>query len=245
MKITVVDTKGKATKKAFELNADMFEAKQHVDTLRQALHIHMANVRTGTAKAKNRGEVSGTGKKPWMNNKIGRARTGDQRTPIFTGGGVSHGPVPMNYSMKMPKKMKEVALYLALTDAANVQKIVVVEDFEVTGAQITKQLNTILDAIGGNVMYVASLGETLRRAAGNIRDFAIYDINHINAYDVVSAPTLVLMESAMEKLNGTKAVAATVTPKAASATTEKKPAAAKKTVAKPATKTVAKKTTTK
>ncbi len=242
MKAVVLQKNGKVSKKFFTLQEDIFANKAGTNVLRQAVHIHMANTRTGTAKAKNRGEVSGTGKKPWANNKIGKARTGDERTPIFRHGGVSHGPVPMNYGLKLPKKMAEIALYQALTHAQNQNRLFIVEDFTISGEKLTKAAAEIVKALTTQagipmkrvVIYTLQYDELLKRAYNNIPGIEVRAMQHMNAYDVLSAGTVILMESVMEVLNGTKAE--NEKPKVEEKKTEVKTKAPVKAATKTATK---------
>ncbi|SVC51428.1 uncharacterized protein METZ01_LOCUS304282, partial [marine metagenome] len=100
----------------------------------QAVHdvvvAHMAAQRSGTAKTKDRGEVSGTGKKPWRQKGTGRARTGSRRTNIFTGGGVVHGPHPRDMSKKVNAKTRQLALRRALSERMKDGEVIVVESLK-------------------------------------------------------------------------------------------------------------------
>jgi len=262
MEIKVLNKKGQPTTKVFSLSKDVFENEAHPSILRQAIHVHLVNSRTGTAKAKNRGEVSGTGRKPWHNNKTGNARTGDRQTPIFVGGGVSHGPVPMNYSIKFPAKMKKTALKLALTQSVKNKRFMIIEDITIDSDRLTKSANDIVVALQDNadalmknaIIYYANGDISLVRAFRNIPGVTLLPAAHMNAYDIVRASDVVVMESAMESLNGTKAEKKTAAPKAETKVAEKtttKKAEPKSTVskvsvksaAKPAAKTVSKRTT--
>jgi len=140
---------------------------------------------------------------------MGRARTGDLRTPIYRGGGVSHGPVPMNYALSFPKKMKQTALYLALTASFNAGKFFVVEDLVVAEKPKTKEIVTILKNIKNEtlmkgskvIVYAMNRDELLVKSFRNIPFVQLMDINHMNPFDIISASELVLTESAMTKLN--------------------------------------------
>lgn len=213
MKITVITNKGKKTNKVFDLNETVFASTLDGKLLRQAVHVHLANSRTGTAKAKGRSEVSGTGKKPWANNKMGRARTGDLRTPIYRGGGVSHGPVPMNYGLKLTEKMRKGALALALTDTVAQNKLFVVEDFSLKDERMTRQaaalLRDIADATGietkRTLIYTQKNDEVLLKAFRNIPNVRVYKASHMNPFDLLSASAVLVFESAMTGVNKSEA----------------------------------------
>jgi large subunit ribosomal protein L4 len=106
-----------------ELPPDLFEAPVNVSLLHQVVVAGAAAQRAGTHSTKTRAEVSGGGRKPWRQKGTGRARHGSNRSPIWTGGGVAHGPKPRDHSMRVNKKMKRNALRGALTDALGSGKL--------------------------------------------------------------------------------------------------------------------------
>lgn len=229
MKLSVIDTTGKKTKKEFDLNSVVFESTSSPKLLRQAIHVHSTNVRTGTAFARGRGEVSGTGRKPWGNNKQGRARTGDLRTPIFRGGGVSHGPVPMNYSLKLSKRMKELSLYVALTNLYTKKKVYVIEEFDIPVKSATKTAFDMISKIRSvnkfndrNVIIFIEKDNGIKLGFRNIPNVTVLNINHINPYDIVNASTVIFTENAMEKINGAGAIQSKVVTKVKAEKSEKK-----------------------
>src|ERR1700679_3063441 len=109
-----------------ELPDAIFAAKVNVPLIHQVVVAQRAAARQGTASTKTRGEVSGGGRKPYRQKGTGRARQGSTRAPQFTGGGVSHGPVPRDFAQKTPKKMKAAALRGALSDRAANERVLVV-----------------------------------------------------------------------------------------------------------------------
>src|SRR6188768_3447213 len=112
-----------------ELPAAVFDVQVNIPLMHQVVVAQLAAARQGTHKAKTRAEVSGGGRKPYKQKGTGRARQGSTRAPQFAGGGVSHGPVPRDYSQRTPKKMKAAALRGALSDRARNDRIHVVDDF--------------------------------------------------------------------------------------------------------------------
>lgn len=116
------------------LNKEIFgktaeDVKAHIPVLHQVVVAQLAAARQGTHKTKTRAEVSGGGKKPFRQKGTGRARQGSTRAPHYTGGGIVHGPVPRDYSQRTPKKVKDLALRLALSDRANGGNVHVVDNF--------------------------------------------------------------------------------------------------------------------
>jgi large subunit ribosomal protein L4 len=129
--VTTVDIKtvDGATNGTVELPDAIFDAQASIPLLHQVVVAQLAAARQGTHKVKTRGEVSGGGRKPYKQKGTGRARQGSIRAPQFTGGGVTHGPVPRDYTQRVNKKMKAAALRGALSDRAREGRIHVVESF--------------------------------------------------------------------------------------------------------------------
>src|ERR671936_2649386 len=111
-----------------DLPSELFEAPVNGPLMHQVVVAGMAAIRRGTHSTKTRAEVRGGGRKPWRQKGTGRARHGSNRSPIWTGGGVAHGPKPRDHSVKVNKKMRRVALRGALTDALQSGKLAVVDE---------------------------------------------------------------------------------------------------------------------
>src|SRR5882672_2823809 len=126
--IPVRTTDGK-TDGSVELPAALFDVEPNIALMHQVVTAQLAAKRQGTHSTKTRAEVSGGGKKPYRQKGTGRARQGSLRAPQFTGGGVSHGPVPRDYTQRTPKKMKAAALRGALSDRAREGRVHVIESF--------------------------------------------------------------------------------------------------------------------
>ena len=118
-----VHTADGGTNGQVELPADIFDREASIALMHQVVNAQLAAKRQGTHSTKTRGEVSGGGRKPFRQKGTGRARQGSIRAPHFTGGGISHGPKPRDYSQRTPKKMKAAALRGALTDRARHSRI--------------------------------------------------------------------------------------------------------------------------
>ena len=134
---------------------DLVDAEKGNQAVHDTVVAFMAAQRMGTAKTKTRGEVSGTGKKPWRQKGTGRARTGSLRTPIFTGGGVAHGPKPRDYSKKVNTKTRRLALRKALTERINAGEVIVVDSLKLE----THKTKALADQIES---------KTLKNKNGNI-----------------------------------------------------------------------------
>src|SRR5271156_3589783 len=148
-----------AQDKTVELPEEIFAAKVNVPLIHQVVVAQQAAARQGTHSTKNRGEVRGGGRKPYRQKGTGRARQGSIRAPHYTGGGVSHGPVPRSYAQRTPKKMKAAALRGALSDRLRHGRVLVVSAFVDGDAPKTKDAVAVLT---GALDFVGALGHLPR-----------------------------------------------------------------------------------
>lgn len=172
------------------------EIKEH--NLYLYIKSYLASLRNNSAKAKNRGEVSGGGKKPWSQKGGGRARAGSITSPVFVGGGVSHGPSNnRNYDLKVNKKQKRLALELALEQKANAGKLYIVDSVEIESGK-TKDAFKMFKALNErSTLFVAQMSnENTFLAFRNLENCYLVDANELNAY-LVAAFRSVVMEKAV------------------------------------------------
>ena len=181
----------------------------------QAVHdtvvAYLAAQRGGTAKTKDRGEVSGTGKKPWRQKGTGRARTGSRRTNIFTGGGVAHGPRPRDYSKKVNAKTRRLALRKALGERVKDGEVIVVDNLKLESEK-TKDLHAQIEALApkGTVLLVTGEADgNLSLAARNIPLVQLVEADCLNTYEVLRPDVIIMSKDGLEK------VAARLNPKEA------------------------------
>ena len=174
----------------------------------QAVHdvvvAHMAAQRSGTAKTKDRGEVSGTGKKPWRQKGTGRARTGSRRTNIFTGGGVVHGPHPRDLSKKVNAKTRQLALRRALSERIKDGEVIVVENLKLESHK-TKDLHVQIEALApkGTVLLVTGEADgNLSLAARNIPLVQLVEADYLNTYEVLRPDVIIISKDGLEKVVG-------------------------------------------
>lgn len=163
---------------------------------------YRAGLRAGTHKVKNRGEVSGTNRKPFKQKGTGRARAGETRSPLWKKGGTVHGPVPRAYDKKVTVQEKKNALKSALSRKLRDEGLVVVDSFELEGPK-TKALATSLAGLGvaGKALLVDDRdNQNLHRAARNNPRLKAVDALAVNVYDVVDRGHLVLSEQALGRL---------------------------------------------
>ena len=163
---------------------------------------YRAGLRSGTHKVKNRGEVSGTNKKPFKQKGTGRARAGEARSPLWKKGGTVHGPVPRAYDKKVTVQEKKNALKSALSRKLRDEGLLVVDSFELEGPK-TKALATSLAGLGvaGKALLVDDRdNQNLHLAARNNPRLKAVDALAVNVYDVVDRGHLVLSEQALGRL---------------------------------------------
>jgi large subunit ribosomal protein L4 len=186
-----------------ELPDAIFAAKVNVPLMHQVVVAQRAAARQGTASTKTRGEVSGGGRKPYRQKGTGRARQGSTRAPQFTGGGVSHGPVPRDYAQKTPKKMKAAALRGALSDRASSERVFVVTSFVESDVPRTKDalavLNKVTDGAVRNVLVITTRDDELSwKALRNVPFVHLLAEDQLNTYDVLASDYVVFTKAALD-----------------------------------------------
>jgi large subunit ribosomal protein L4 len=194
---------GKVVRKR-ELPDALFGAPVNGPLMHQVVTASAAARRAGTHAAKSRGEVSGGGKKPWRQKGTGRARQGSIRAPQWTGGGVVHGPVPRDHSVRVNKKMRAASLRSALSDAAQSGKVAVVEDLTFDAPR-TKDAIALLAALEleGHVLMV--LPEPHRETELSFRNLGNVQIdypNNLGTYELLYADFVLFTMSALDRLTG-------------------------------------------
>ncbi|HLF85671.1 MAG TPA: 50S ribosomal protein L4 [Nitrospiria bacterium] len=171
----------------------------------EVLVMQMASMRQGTASTKTKGLVSGGGKKPWKQKGTGRARAGSTRSPLWKGGGTTFGPLPRDYSYNIPKKKHRAAIASALTAKLSDGEFVVVDDISLPEAK-TKLLCERLEKLGlkeKTLIILDGVNEKIERAAGNIQNVKVIQINRLNLYDILYHKYLLINKKDVEKLAGT------------------------------------------
>ena len=184
-----------------DLPAEIFDAQASVPLLHQVVVAQLAAARQGTHKTKNRGEVSGAGRKPFKQKGTGNARQGSIRAPHMTGGGVVHGPTPRNYAQRTPKKMIAAALRGALSDRARHGRIHVVETLVAGETPSTKAAKAALASITErkNVLVVVGRDEDIAALpARNLQNVHVLYADQLNTYDVLISDDVVFTKAAYD-----------------------------------------------
>ena len=175
------------------LDAELFGIEPNLAVLHQVVTAQLAARRSGSANTKTRAEVRGGGAKPYRQKGTGRARQGSIRAPQFTGGGIVHGPKPRSYRKKINKKMNRLALCSALSDRAQSERVVVVDQWQFATPK-TKDAVSVLENLeldGKVMMVVAPTDETAIRSFRNLPSVQLVQAAELNAYDVLCSDWLV------------------------------------------------------
>lgn len=186
------------------LPASIFEAPINTGLMHQALVRQLANARVGTHKAKTRGEVNRTTAKVYRQKGTGNARHGSRKAPIYVGGGVAHGPLPRDYSKKMPRKMRRVALCSALSAKAANGDIIVLDRIEMAAPK-TKEMAQMMERLVGKssvVLVLPGRNEAIEKSAHNIPDVKALLAHYLNIRDLLGHNKLVLAADALDVLAG-------------------------------------------
>ena len=198
--VSVYNIEGKEVG-SIELNDAVFGVEVNEHLVHMAVVNQLANNRQGTQSAKTRSEVSGGGRKPWRQKGTGHARQGSTRAPQWTGGGIVFAPKPRDYSFKMNKKEKRIALLSALSSKVAESKIVVLDEFKLDEIR-TKKFVEVMNNLKVENALVVLEGENKNvvLSGRNIPSVKVTATNEINTYDVLKYTTLVVTKAAVEKL---------------------------------------------
>ena len=186
-----------------ELSEAVFGAEKNEALIHAAVRNFMANARAGTVGTKTRGDVSGAGRKLWKQKGTGRARIASIRSPLWKGGGNTHGPQARDWSYNLPKKMKRGALRSALSERVREGNLIVLDQFALEEAK-TKSFVQLLGKLGldGKTLIVDSLeNEGLLRASRNVQRAKVVNSHGLNIYDLLYHEKLVLSRAAALELS--------------------------------------------
>lgn len=184
-----------------ELNDAVFGVKVNEHVVHEAVVAQLANKRQGTQSAKTRSEVSGGGKKPWRQKGTGHARQGSTRAPQWTGGGVVFAPKPRDYSIRLNKKERRLALKSVLTSKVQDSKFFVLDEFTLDEIK-TKKVKAVLDALKVEkaIIVLPGMDEKIIASAKNIPGVITAQVNTINTYDILKYDTVVTTKDAVAKI---------------------------------------------
>ncbi len=201
MKIQVKDLSGKSQGE-IEVPFVVIENAKGTQAVQDTVVAYRAAQRSGTACAKNVGEVSGSNKKPWRQKGTGRARAGSLRSPLWRGGGVVFGPRPRDYSKKVNGKVRQLALRKALGERIRMGDVVIVDDLKVNAPKTKEMLGLLraLELTGTTLLVSGENNPSLYLAARNLQAVEVTTADLLNTYQVLRPDKLVLSRAALEKV---------------------------------------------
>lgn len=201
----VLDVQNKEGKKIsqVELADDVFNVPVKAAVLHQVVTMQLANRRAGTAAVKHRGDVSGSRRKLFRQKGTGRARRGDIKSPLLRGGGVVFGPDDRNYTQKVPKKVRKLALKMALSSKVNENELLVLDQLELEKIQTGAFVDVLKTLNLENALFVTEKkNENLELSSRNVPDIKVLRSEGLNVYDILKYRTLVLLEPAVKNIEG-------------------------------------------
>jgi len=201
-KVTLYNQSGSAVGE-IELNDAVFGIEPNKHVMSEAVISYRASLRQGTAKVKNRSEVSGGGRKPWRQKGTGRARQGSIRSPQWVGGGIVFGPVPRSYAYKLPKKVRRLALKSALSTKVLENNILVLDQLTFEKPK-TKDFIAFLNNLSVNnakaLVITAEDNENVNLSARNIPGVKVITTYALNVVDILGHEKLIITKDAVEKV---------------------------------------------
>lgn len=200
-KLTLVNQEGSKVGD-IELSDSVFGIEPNNNVLYDVVIMQQAEKRQGTHATKNRAAVRGGGRKPWRQKGTGRARQGSIRSPQWVGGGVVFGPTPRNYSYKMPKKVRRLALKSAYSTKVKEENFIVVDTITIDTPK-TKDMVAILNnlEVGKKVLIVTNeYDDTVTRSARNIPGVTVKTVTEVKVLDILGHDKLIMTKEAAEKV---------------------------------------------
>ncbi len=184
-----------------EVNDNLFGVEVDTGILHEVVCMQRANRRRGTASTKTRGEVRGGGAKPWRQKGTGRARAGTNNSPIWRGGGTTFGPKPKDYSYSMPKKVRRLALRMALSARMSEGNVVVLDQFAMDAPK-TKEFVSVMKNFDFDQCLIVTDDESanLQLSVRNAVGYKTLPVAGLNVYDILKYPKLMVIQSSLEQL---------------------------------------------
>lgn len=200
--LPIFSKEGKKTEQTIDLPKEIFAAPVNTKVIHQAILMYRAALRQGNASTKERGSVSGGGKKPWRQKGTGRARQGSIRSPLWHGGGVVFGPHPRDFSFSVPRRIRQAALRESLNAKFQSKELMCLEDIK-NALSKTKEFAKILSSLKlkGKVLAILDgCDVSIVRVSRNIPFFNVVRSEDVNAYDILRNKNLLVTKTAFDKL---------------------------------------------
>jgi large subunit ribosomal protein L4 len=200
-KVPVYDIEGKK-KGDMQLEDYYFACEANLPVMHLVVRRQLAAARSGSAFTKQRSLVRGGGRKPWRQKGTGRARAGSIRSPLWKGGGTVHGPQPRDFSFKVNRKVRKLALRSALSTRAGEDRVMVLEDFTLNEPK-TKVAESIFKALGVEdfiLLVLAEDDENVAKSMRNLPYVEVIEVQHLNTYDVLANDRVIFTRSSLQRL---------------------------------------------
>ena len=183
------------------LSENVFGQPVNTAVMHEVVVAHLANCRQGTQSAKTRSEVSGGGKKPWRQKGTGRARQGSTRSPQWRHGGVVFAPKPRDYTIRVNKKVKRLAMKSALSSKVEENELIVFDALNIEAPK-TKEMVKVLKAVDVNkeLNVLADKDEAVERASANIEGVKTTLVGTLSVYEILKYEKLILTKASVEKI---------------------------------------------
>jgi large subunit ribosomal protein L4 len=186
-----------------ELPDAIFDVPVKKSVLHQVVVAQLAKRRAGTVKVKNRSDVAGSSRKLYKQKGTGRARRGDIKSPLMRGGGVIFGPHPRSYEQKVPKKVRKLALKMALTCKLKEAELMVLDNFDLTQAKTRDFVAAVATLNAANALIVTGdANQNLELSSRNVQGIKVMRCEGLNVYDILKYEKLVLLEGAIKGIEG-------------------------------------------
>jgi len=171
--------------------------------LHEVVTMQLAKRRSGSAAVKHRSDVKGSGRKLFRQKGTGRARRGDIKSPLLRGGGSTFGPDPRSYAYKVPKKVRRLALKMALSSKLQAEKLVVLDEFEIDEIK-TREFIKVMSALGmkNALIITEKKNKNLELSARNVPQTKVLRVEGLNVYDILKYKNVVLLESSIKSIEG-------------------------------------------
>jgi len=184
-----------------DLNDALFSVEIKTGVLHEVVCMQRANRRSGNACTKTRGDVSGGGAKPWRQKGTGRARAGSRTSPVWRGGGTVFGPAPRDYSYNLPKKVKKLALKMALSARNQEGNLVVLDHFDLSEVKTKNFVKIMKNFQFNNCLVITDeIDENVGLSARNAVGFKVLPVAGLNVYDILKYSKLMLLQSSLAML---------------------------------------------
>ena len=200
MELPVIDRNGQ-TVSHVEVDDTVFDVPMNHPLVHQVVVIYQANKRQGTHDTKTRGQVSGGGRKPWIQKHTGRARQGSIRSPQWRHGGVVFGPHPRDYRMDLPKRMRRLALKCALSEKIRTNSLICIDNLDGLDGK-TRSMVDLIESLGlsGRALVVTESSNTnVVQAGRNLKTVWTLPVNQLNAHELLRRGTVLITVDALKK----------------------------------------------